>query len=256
VIRQVSRIILRLSLEQRLCAALAFAAGLLGLVVLVPYSLWNAIEPKSETFWGLIGALIGGGATILGTALQGKHDRSLATQQSQQDGLNAEKSERQSFIKTIHAIKSELEIVQQRYMATMGAVVTSFREGQAPPKHVFPVSMDYFPIYKNSVDAIGAIQDDVVRESLIRTYTLACGIIDSFRLNNSLIERYEDSDKEVARLDTPSTREIRRRCELDIAAYWVNIQESHSTLIASSTETIRLLNCLLRHERAVIEHAL
>ena len=67
---------------------------------------------------------------------------------------------------------------------------------------IYPVSDDYFTIYHKSADKIGTIQNEELQILLIKTYSKAKGLLDSFRLNNQFIQRIEDFSNEYAKTDS------------------------------------------------------
>lgn len=90
----------------------------------------------------------------------------------------------------MQAIHDEIETVLERYLETMGPTLESLKEGQ-PLMVYYPIVSDYFTIYNGNSFLIGRIPDNDLRKQIIKTYTLAKGMIDSYRMNNDLFQKYE-----------------------------------------------------------------
>ena len=78
----------------------------------------------------------------------------------------------------LQAIHDEVETVFERYQETMGAGLESLKEGE-PLLMYYPLVSDYFTVYNGNSFLIGRIPDNDLRKQIIKTYTLAKGMIDS-----------------------------------------------------------------------------
>ena len=90
----------------------------------------------------------------------------------------------------LQAIHDEIETVFERYQETMGAGLEFLKEGE-PLLLYYPLVSDYFTVYNGNSFLIGRIPDNDLRKQIIKTYTLAKSMIDSFRMNNDLNQKYE-----------------------------------------------------------------
>lgn len=52
----------------------------------------------------------------------------------------------------------------------------------------YPVFSDFFTVYHNNAFLISQVQDDGLRKQIVTTYTLAKGLVDSWRLNTSFMK--------------------------------------------------------------------
>jgi hypothetical protein len=90
----------------------------------------------------------------------------------------------------LQAIHDEIETVFERYQEGMGAKLESLKDGE-PLLVYYPLISDFFTVYNGNSFLIGRISDNDLRKQIIKTYTLAKGMVDSFRMNNELNQKYE-----------------------------------------------------------------
>jgi len=134
---------------------------------------WDSLW--SSGLGALVGSAIALGATYLAHGLQAKQ-------------RSADNSELLQGV--LQAIHDEVETLWATYQENMGLRLEALDDGQ--PLHGFwPVTHDYFPIYTSNSHLIGRIKDHELRKLIVSTYTLARGLIDSFRLNNDFVQKYE-----------------------------------------------------------------
>lgn len=157
---------------------------------------------------GLIGSVIGG-VISLGTSLWSLHAQNKCRQKL--DRINVKHS--------LSAIRSELFTVYKRYSQQMGHLLEHNSADQCPFV-VFPIQEEYFPIYKNNTSVIGRIQSDKVREQVITAYILAVAMIDSVRMNNSLVEK----------IDNSTTQDEKQKFINDAQEYWTQLRIEHCNL--------------------------
>lgn len=91
----------------------------------------------------------------------------------------------------LQAIHDEIETVWESYQMGMGIHIEALKEGQ-PLLMYYPVTQDYFTVYSGNSFLIGRIDDNDLRKDIIVTYTLARALIDSYRMNNELVQKYEN----------------------------------------------------------------
>jgi hypothetical protein len=76
-------------------------------------------------------------------------------------------------------------------MLRMGKHVESLSAGTALLLY-WPISQNYFNIYEGNSTLIGNIKNDDLRNLVILTYIQAKGLVDSFLMNNSLVQKQEN----------------------------------------------------------------
>lgn len=141
---------------------------------------WNSFWPPIT---GAIGAVIG--AVIVG------YFTLKATRQSfDNQKVQADDSEKKLIKGVLQAIHDELETIFERYQTTMGGQVENLPDDKGLDFY-YPIVSDFFTVYNGNSFLIGRIPDNDLRRGIIKTYTTAKGLVDSFRLNNDLVLKLE-----------------------------------------------------------------
>ncbi len=132
---------------------------------------------------GLGGACIGGLITII-----------VARQSFENQKKQANDNEKKLIQSLLQAIHDEIETVHDRYQETMGIKLENLQDDTGLTFY-YPLVSDYFSVYNGNTFLIGRIDNNDLRKQIIKTYTLLKGMVDSFRLNNDLVHKYEYSLK-------------------------------------------------------------
>lgn len=135
----------------------------------------------------IIGAIIGG--LITGFFTIKSTNNSFDNQKKQ-----SEESEKAIIKGLLQSIHDEVDSIYERYHESMGILIESL-EDDKPLAVYYPLSSDFFTVYNGNSFLIGRIQDHSLRKQIIRTYTIAKGIVDSFKMNNELVAKFEISNK-------------------------------------------------------------
>jgi hypothetical protein len=163
----------------------------------------------------LIGGFIAGLFSIIAVRTAHKYD------------LEKEKQREDALIKTfLLAIYEELETVWERYIGTIGEDVEHISENK-PLAYYYPVTEDYFKVYNENCSLIGKIDDNRLRKLIIVTYTQAKGLLDSFRMNNNMLQKYESVEFSYRQTGHP---EIKGQVKLQLASlvkYAQGIKKQH-----------------------------
>lgn len=168
------------------------------------------------------GAIIGG--LLTGYFALRSTDKSFENQRD-----HAEESERKMIPGLLQAIHDEIETLWDRYQETMGSQLETHTDGQAILRY-YPLSSDFFTVYNGNSFLIGRIPDNDLRKQIIKTYTLAKGIVDSFRLNNHMVEKFETA----AKIHQETSQEIHQQqttAQLGVLVeYAKTLKEGHKQL--------------------------
>ncbi|MBP6497217.1 MAG: hypothetical protein KA253_00940 [Campylobacteraceae bacterium] len=132
----------------------------------------------SDALLGFIGAIIGGGITLFGVW--------LTTYFTKKESIRTEKESIKAFLQ---AIDDELTILWDLYFQGAGTFLESTEEGK-PFLYHYIVEQDYFIIYNKNSNLLGKIQDELLRKQIVLTYTKAKAIVDSYTLNNKMLDQY------------------------------------------------------------------
>ena len=143
----------------------------------------NQVNIVLNLIVGLVAALIGGCIagyfTLLGVS------RTYENDVKRQNKIEAVRL--QGFYR---AALTEIETLWTRYQETMGHVVESLTTGN-PLAYYYPVTQDYFTVFRSNADLIGRIPDRKLREILVKTYIGAKSLIDSYKMNNDIVAKLE-----------------------------------------------------------------
>jgi hypothetical protein len=139
----------------------------------------SIILKNSGFYSALFGALVGGLLSLLGTFLSNwLNDKSRV------------RKDRENVRATLLAIKTEITSIHKIYKETAGDELTKTPGDSAFPFY-YPASQDYFTVFTNNTALIGQITDSELRELIINAYTEVKGLLDSFRMNNYMLEKWE-----------------------------------------------------------------
>lgn len=139
----------------------------------------SAAVPLSTLVGALIGAWIGGKFTL--TAVEKTHKRNIATQKANQERII------NNFLQAIH---DEVDTLWNNYNSMAGVTIGNLKDGDALTIY-YPIPLDIFTIYNGNSSLIGSVQDSELRKAIITTYGNARSLIESHRLNNEFVQKYE-----------------------------------------------------------------
>lgn len=184
----------------------------------------------------ITGAIIGG--LIAGYFALEATKRSFANLRSQN-----EENEVQLIKGLLQAIHDEIETVYDRYQETMGSRIESLADGE-PLYFYYPLVSDFFSVYNGNTFLIGRIPNNDLRKQIIRTYTLSKGIVDSFRLNNDLVQKFEHASK----VYEETQQEVHKKHAVgyhgSLVEYAKALKQSHQVL---KQDIFNLLRALRKH---------
>jgi hypothetical protein len=141
----------------------------------------------------------------------------------------------------LQAIHDEIETVYERYQESMGAQLESLAEGKGLTFY-YPLVSDFFTVYNGNSFLIGRIPNNDLRKQIVKTYTLSKGMVDSFRMNNDLVSKYEYSENIYSETQSEVHKEHAIMRYASLVTYAKNLKELHHSL---KTE----INSLLRELR-------
>lgn len=164
-----------------------------------------------------------------------------ATQKSHEHEKEKSKENEEALIAgLLQAIHDEIETVYDRYQETMGSRIESLNEGEALAFY-YPLVSDFFTVYNGNSFLIGRIPSNDLRKQIIKTYTLSKGMVDSFRMNNDLVSKYEFSEK----LYAESQSEVHKQQAIShfkaLIDYAKSLRESHKSLKQEISSLLREL---------------
>jgi hypothetical protein len=181
----------------------------------------------------ITGAVVGG--IIAGFFALKSTQKSFDNQKSQ-----ADESEKKLIKGVLQAIHDELETIFERYQDTMGIRIENLKEHEALAFY-YPLVSDFFTVYNGNSFLIGRIPSNDLRKKIIKTYTLAKGMVDSFRLNNDLVSKWEFSEKLYAESQLEVHQKQAKAHYSALVDYASSLKEGHASLKIEVNDLLREL---------------
>ena len=142
-----------------------------------------------------------------------------------------------SLLQSIH---DEIETLWETYQEGMGVYVESLQENR-PLLRIYPVIQDYFTVYHGNAFLIGKIKDNDLRKHIIVTYTQAKSLIDSYRTNNEMVQKYDQLFFLHRQTNNPTILEHLNAQYSVLVEYAKGIKAQHNRVKDSITVLLRML---------------
>lgn len=140
----------------------------------------------------------------------------------------------------LQAIHDEIETIWERYQETMGSQIDTLKDNQ-PLNLYYPLVSDFFTVYNGNSFLIGRIPNNDIRKQIIKTYTLAKGMVDSFRLNNDLVHKLETANKIFQETNAEIHKQHATAHLSTLITYAKAIKQSHISLRSETSQLLREL---------------
>lgn len=166
-------------------------------------------------FSALAGAVVGGFASCFATWWQ----HCLENKRKESDSnkvINA----------TLQAIKAELNGLRERYMETIGSQLESAGD-DTPFLFYYYAHEDYFTIYNQNASVLGQIGSDELRASIVAVYIQIKSLLDTYKSNNTLIEKYDYYSMLYLETESPKHKEQVDNYHKLLLDYLPYIKDSH-----------------------------
>jgi hypothetical protein len=137
----------------------------------------NILESK-ELVSALIGAFVGGSFTLAGAVYEGR--RQLKQLQRSSD---------EKRIATLTGVREEISSLISLYLSRMKEPLETY-DRKSPFYHIFPITQNYFTFYEENSSFLAEVSSETLT-LIVSFYTSARSLIDSYRGNNSLIEKID-----------------------------------------------------------------
>ena len=186
---------------------------------------WNADALLSSG----AGALIGSALTLAGVFLAHKLDKNESA-----------KKDAEHILGLLQAIHDEIETLWESYSATAGAHVEALREGNAV-LIFWPITQDYFTIYNTNASFIGKIKNHDLRKQIVATYSKSRGLIDSYCMNNDLLQKWEHADLLFQETQNQIHKNHEQARFQSLVQYGASLKKGHLELKTMVSELLRRL---------------
>ena len=176
-----------------------------------------------------LGALIGSVLTLIATYLAHLLDRT-----------KVKENEEKLVFGFLQGIHDEIETLWENYNGKVGVHVESLQQGQ-PFQYYWAVTQEYFTIYTENAHLIGCIDDHDLRKRIVSTYAKAKGLIDSYRMNNELVHKHEQSELIYEETKEEAHAKQAQAGIQILVSYASALKQSHSEVKADVTALLRAL---------------
>ncbi|WP_157492433.1 hypothetical protein [Geothrix fermentans] len=196
----------------------------------------------SSLISGLIGSIIGG-------LIAGFFSLRAVSNAEEADRKKRTEVDAKIILSLLQALHDELDSVFATYQERIGARVEALPEGQ-PLLFYYPVINDFFTVYNANAYLIGRIENNDLRKALVQTYVLAKGMVDSFRMNNELLSKFEHWHALAAETNNPVHKQNAKDRFSNLASYATQIRKGHIETKKSLSELMRMM-----HKHGVLHEA-
>ena len=131
----------------------------------------------------------------------------------------------------------------------MGAHIEALPD-ENPLLMYYPVINDFFTVYNANAFLIGRIENNDLRRSLVRTYVLAKGLVDSFRMNNELVSEFKHWQNLAAETNSQLHKQNAQTQYNSLVTYAKQIKKLHTEVKKSVGDLMRML-----HKQGVLYEA-
>ncbi len=172
----------------------------------------------SNLLSGVIGGILGGLFSMGGVwwqhCLNRGHQR--RNEQSLVDGF-------------LRSVRTEVDTIWKRYIDTAGSPLAALPAGQ-PFTSYYPVYQDYFTFYTGNSFMISRVKDPELQRLIVRTYALAKGLVDSFRMNNEVLQKFEYAESMFRQTNLPAFQQNMHAHHNALAQYAAYLKSHHADL--------------------------
>jgi len=176
-----------------------------------------------------VGAFIGSFLTLIATFLS--HKLQCSSQKKR------EENQVHGFLQAIH---DEIETLWEVYIDGMGNRLETLGENQ-PLTYYYPITQEYFIVYTTNASLLGKIKDHDLRKNIVSTYIKAKGLIDSYKMNNGSIYKYEHAHWIFQETNNPIHQASMNAHRQALVEYAKELKKSHNEMKQKTQGLLREL---------------
>lgn len=139
---------------------------------------------------------------------------------------NEEKSRRQQVMALLKSLHNEINTLWSLYLKGVGSELERLPDGGMLAVY-YPITQEYFTIYRSNANLIALIDDDALKQQIIKVYAKAAGLLDSFRMNNDLTQKHETTSWLFNEGKTPERLQMAHAYQNSLVEYAKSLKESH-----------------------------
>ena len=192
---------------------------------------WNSLLS------GIVGAVVGGFIAAFSTMWAAGRSTKQAFNYSR---TLQDEAEQEATRRLLLAIKAEVETIWAGYQLEVGRHIERLKAGEGLDL-IYKLRQHYFTVYDSNAQYRGHVEDDELRAAIVRTYTLAKGLIDTHLVNNDLLFQYNN----VAGLDLKTYSAVLQQNQQNATQRWKAFGAEIRTAYQQTKESVSLLLHLL-----------
>ncbi|MCG9582538.1 hypothetical protein L1D13_19055 [Vibrio tubiashii] len=177
----------------------------------------------------LVSALVGGACTLVGVGIA-HHLESLKQSKKEADEIKG----------VLNGVHVELETLWSTYIEKMGTTVEQLNKNE-PLTYYWPVSQNYFVFYETNSSKIASIPDKRLQQQIVEVYCLLKSLIDSFRMNNQLLAKFDHAVDIHNVENTKASYQRMDICHKTLLDYANKLKDSHEVTSIAIVPLLRSL---------------
>ncbi|MFH1621635.1 MAG: hypothetical protein ABIA97_00740 [Candidatus Omnitrophota bacterium] len=176
-----------------------------------------------------VGAFIGSSITLIATIIS--HHLQVSERKK------TEESVIHGFLQGIH---DEIETLWDLYLKGIGNKLESLEEGKGLECY-YPVTQEYFTFYMANAYLVGKVKDHDLRKNIVSVYAKAKGLLDSYRMNNEVLNKLEHSALVYQSSKISTDRSNMLAYQQSLITYASSLREYHNDLKVLIQNLLRAL---------------
>lgn len=216
------------------------------LLIFLCYGLAAAIDGygvASSEAAGWVQAI--GSIAAIGVAIWVSH------RQHEKEKERSSEDDKIELVNMLRSIRDEISVVTEEFAANSGKQLFEGAEGTAYMFKV-PLGDRNFPIYEAYVEKIGKIPHEDLRRLIVIAYGRALGVVQGLKMNNALVEKFEDADYLARVMNDDVHKGLRQRTLAVLEEYGDTLRADYRKAQSCVEELLKALNRHIEQAEIVI----